>query len=235
MEKVVYCVWKPAGRSDQAFADALRERLVPQLRERGARWLKLCVVDDAVAPGARLRLGRMDPPVAGLLSFWLEQSQEVAACEAAIRDAVARLAGYLVVESRPIVNTTQLAAPGARTPGFSLVSCIVPHPDLGYAEFLDRWYRVQRDTAIETQSTFSYVRNEIVRPLTPGAPAWAAVVEEGFPLGALTDPMLFYDAPGDREKFERNAARMQQSCQGFLAMDQVESHPMSEYVFERFA
>ncbi len=233
MEKIVYVVWKPPGRADADFAAALREALAPQLRERGARGLKISAVDAEVAAGARLRIGKMHLPKAGSVSFWLEQSQDVVGCEAAIRGCAAQLAGYLVVESRPIVNTTQLAKPGERTPGFSLVTCIAPHPDLAYAEFIDRWYRVQRDTAIETQSTFSYIRNEVVRALTPEAPRWAAIVEEGFPIGALTDPMLFYDAPGDREKFERNTQRMQESCHGFLAMDEIESHPMSEYVFER--
>jgi hypothetical protein len=75
------------------------------------------------------------------------------------------------------------------------------------------------------------VRNEIVRALTPHAPHWAALVEENFPLGALTDPAVFYDAAGDPAKLRANQERMFRAVQGFLALDRVESHPMSEYDF----
>jgi hypothetical protein len=91
---------------------------------------------------------------------------------------------------------------------------------------------VQRDTAIETQSTFSYVRNEIVRALTPESPPWAAIVEECFPIGALDDPMVFYDARGSVERLAAHQKRMFEAVQQFIALDEIECHPMSEYVFE---
>jgi len=77
------------------------------------------------------------------------------------------------------------------------------------------------------------VRNEIVRALTPGAPGWAAIVEEHFPIEALTDPLVWYAAEGSEERYRRHLERMMQSCMAFLAIDRVEAHPMSEYVFER--
>jgi hypothetical protein len=74
-----------------------------------------------------------------------------------------------------------------------------------------------------------YVRNVVVRALTPGAPPWAGIVEEGFPTEAVTDPMLWYCADGSNEKLERNFAAMMESVAAFLDTDRVESHPMSEY------
>ena len=71
---------------------------------------------------------------------------------------------------------------------------------------------MQRDTAIETQSTFGYVRNEIVRALTPDAPRWHAIVEENFPLGALTDPAVFYDAAGDPAKLRATRSACSAPC-----------------------
>ena len=230
MEKLVYAVWKRAGEPDDAFETRLLEGVAPRLRARVQR-LRISVVDDDVASGARLRLGKMDPPKSGIVSFWLEQSQERAGCEALLRTACERIAGYLVVESRPLVNTTQRVAAGARTPGFALVSCIERKQGLGHAEFIRLWYTVQRDTAIETQSTFGYVRNEVVRALTPDAPPWDAIVEENFPIGALDDPAVFYDAVGDPGRLRENQQRMFRAVQSFLALDRVESHPMSEYDF----
>jgi hypothetical protein len=45
--------------------------------------------------------------------------------------------------------------------------------------------------------------------------------------------MAWYKADGSKEKLQANLARMIASCQAFLELDRVESHPMSEYVFER--
>ena len=230
MEKLAYVVWKRGDEPDARFAQRLLEEAAPRLRARAER-LCISVVDDDVAAGAKLRLGKGDPPKSALVSFWLEQSQERAEAEAILRAACERIAGYLVVESRPLVNRTQRAPRGSRTPGFSLVTCIEAKDGLSHDEFIRLWYTVQRDTAIETQSTFGYVRNEIVRALTRDAPRWHAIVEENFPLGALTDPAVFYDAAGDPAKLRANQERMFRAVQGFLALDRVESHPMSEYRF----
>jgi hypothetical protein len=230
MEKLTYVVWKQGSEADERFKRRLLEEVAPRLRSLSSG-LRVSVVDDDVGAGARLRLGKQDPPKAGLVSFWLEQSQERAEVEAILAAACDRLAGYLVVESRPLVNRTQRAPAGARTPGFSLVTCIEAKDGLSHDEFIRLWYAVQRDTALETQSTYGYVRNEVVRALTPDAPRWAAIVEENFPLGALDDPAVFYDAPGDPAKLRANQERMFRAVQGFLALDRVESHPMSEYDF----
>jgi len=230
VEKLVYVVWKRGPERDEPFARRLLEEVAPRLRTLTGK-LRISLVDGDVAAGAKLRLGRQDPPKSGLVSFWLEQSQERAVPEGLLRSACGLIAGYLVVESRPLVNRTQCAPAGARTPGFSLVTCIEAKQGLSHDEFIHLWYTLQRDTAIETQSTFGYVRNEIVRPLTPDAPAWDAIVEESFPLGALDDPALFYDAAGDPEKLRANQQRMFEAVRSFLALERVESHPMSEYDF----
>ena len=48
---------------------------------------------------------------------------------------------------------------------------------------------------------------------------------------SLDDPLVFYDAGGSEERLRENRQRMIESCLAFLALDRVESHPMSEYVF----
>jgi len=230
VEKLAYVVWKRGAEPDAQFARRLLEEVAPRLRALSEK-LRISLVDGDVAAGAKLRLGRQRPAKSGLVSFWLEQSQERAVPEALLRSACGLVAGYLVVESRPLVNRTRRAPAGARTPGFSLVSCIEAKAGLSHDEFIRLWYTLQRDTAIETQSTFGYVRNEVVRALTEGAPPWAAIVEENFPLGALDDPAVFYDAAGDPAKLLANQKRMFEAVRSFLALERVESHPMSEYDF----
>ena len=230
MEKLVYVLWKRGEEESEAFKRRLLDEAAPRLCALPAELhrVRLSVVDDDVAAGEKLRLGRMSPPKAALLTCWIEQSQDRGGIERVLSGTCGAFAGYLVVESRPLVNHSARA--GARTPGFALVTCIEPADGLPYAEFIRIWHEQQRACAIETQSTFGYVRNEIVRALTPNAPPWAAIVEENFPLAALGDPAAFYDAIGDPAKLKRNLKRMLDTCQGFLAQDRVESHPMSEYV-----
>jgi hypothetical protein len=70
----------------------------------------------------------------------------------------------------------------------------------------------------------------VLRPLTRGAPPYAGIVEECFPLAAATDLHVFFDAVGDEAKLARHMAAMAESCDGF--MDGVA--PVSwtvEYVF----
>lgn len=230
MEKLVYLLWQRAGDRD---ADVLRDRLLADLpgplARHGASRIKISVSDSDVAAGAGLHLGARAP--AALLTFWLECIQDRAPAEALIGRAAGRHAGYLVVESQALRLVTDPALAGTRTPGFSLVGCIEPKPGLSHAEFIERWETVHRDVAIATQSTFSYVRNEVVRPVTRDAPPWWGIVEEGFPSEALANPQAFYDAVGDERKYREHLRQMIESCDAFLSLTDVDSHPMSEYRF----
>lgn len=232
MEKICTVLWKPEGASDDAFRDALLAE-APELVRRGAQQLRIDAVDGHVAAGTRVRISKMERPKSALVGYWVHEADVRGAVEERLARLSSRLVSYLVVESEPILNTKHVAPRGSRTPGFNLVTCIEPKDGLPYAEFIERWHKEHRAVALETQSTFGYVRNEIVRALTPGAPGWAAIVEEHFPIEALTDPMVWYAAEGSKQRFQKHLQRMMDSCMAFLAIDRVDSHPMSEYVFER--
>jgi hypothetical protein len=148
---------------------------------------------------------------------------------AGVAGATERLAGYLVVESVPLRNRTHPAPLGRRTPGVVMVALIERPERIAWEDWIAHWHGPHRKVALETQCTFLYVRNVVVRALTPGAPPWAGIVEEGFPTEAVTDPMRWYKAEGSPETLKRNVARMVESCRAFLDLDRVESHPMSEY------
>jgi len=230
MEKLVYLLWRPeADPNNDVFRERLLRSLPAPLAQQGASQLKLAVSDGDVAAGASLHLGAHAPDA--LVTFWLECIQDRAPAEALLAANARRIAGYLVVESQALRLATDPAQRGTRTPGFSLVGCIEPRPGLSHAEFIERWETVHRDVAIQTQSTFSYVRNEVVRPVTQDAPPWQGIIEEGFPSEALSNPQAFYDAVGNEPKFRENLRRMIESCEAFIAMKSVDSHPMSEYRF----
>jgi hypothetical protein len=232
MEKLASVLWKPANQDDDAFRDALLAA-APELAKRGALRLRINVVDGAVAAGTGVRVGQMDPPKAACVFYWLDLADERGPIEEVLAGLASRVETFLVVESEPMKNTTHVAPLGERTPGFNYVTCIEPKPGMDYRDFLSHWHVEHRQTAVETQPTFAYVRNEIVRGFSDAPPTWAAIVEESFPIEALDDPKVWYKADGSDEKLDRNRKRMIESCLAFLALDRVEAHPMSEYVFER--
>jgi hypothetical protein len=232
VEKLASVLWKPAGQADDAFRDALLAA-APDLAKRGALRLRVNVVDSQVAAGTGVRVGRMDPPKAACVLYWLDDADLRGPIEEVLSERSARVESFLVVESEPLPNTTQVAPLGERTPGFNYVTCIEPKRGLSYADFISHWHDEHRRVAIEVQPTFAYVRNEIVRGFSADPPSWAAIVEEGFPIEALSDPHVWYRAEGSDAVLAANRKRMIESCLAFLALDRVEAHPMSEYVFER--
>lgn len=227
MEKLVYLLRETV----ETPGDALRDRLLSvagTLRTSGAADIAINVADEAVAAGKAVTIGRLDPPIRAMVSFWMPNSDDREPMETALSAAAAAFCGYLVVESVPTINTTRVAAPGERTPGVNIVTCINKLPALSREEFLRIWYQDHKRVAQETQSTFAYVRNTVVRPLTEGAPAWDGIVEEMFPIEALTDPKVWYAAASD-EELRANLQRMMESVQRFLDLGPLESHPMSHY------
>lgn len=230
MEKLVYCLWRADDVPRDAFAARLRGEVADELERLGAEKLRVYVADEAVDAGARLRMTAQPSHKEAFVTFWLELSQDRGPLEEAIAAAAGRIAGYLVVESRPLL-AERGEGRGARSPGWVQVTGIAPRSDITYEQFLDHWYGVHRQVAIDTQSSTGYVRNEIVRALTPDAPDWRAIVEETFPTGALADPSVFYDAPEDEARYKENAQKMFESVQQFLDLTKVDPHPMSEYVY----
>ena len=232
VEKIVTILWRPEGQPKQAFADALVSEAAPRMIAAGARWLKVCVEDDAVDADP-LRMNPVPPPKAAMVSYWGECHEDRGPLEDELARHAITLASFLVLESRPVVNTEHVAEPGARTPGMVQVTAIVRRPDISEDEFRRIWHEEQRPCAIETQSTFGYVRNEIVRTLAGDPPPWDAIGAESFPLEAMSDPAVFFDAVGDPDKLAANIERMVETVSRMLDLGQTDVTITSEYVFER--
>ena len=225
MEKLVYLISRDQGVSGEALREALVEDVVPVLRASGGENVSVNVADDAVKAGDGVRISSSEPPIRAMVSFWLENSDDRASAEEALRAKSDMLAGYLVVESRPMVYDP---APGERSRGANLVTRIHKKADISDEEFVERWTVEHRQVAVETQSTFAYVRNAVLRTLVPGSPECDGIVEESFPIEALSDPHVWYDCDNEAE-YRKRLDRMMESVNAFLDLGRLESIPMSEY------
>lgn len=225
MEKLVYVLQCAEPGDGAALRHSLCGDVAEAIRKSAGSEISVNVHDGYVAQGAAVAIRNRQPRVAAMVSFWMQNSDDRERAEKALRAHASELHGYLVVESRPMLHSPPR---GQRAPGANLVTCITRKTGLEDETFFDFWNNEHRKVAIETQSTTAYVRNAVVRPLTPDAPACDGIVEETFPIAALTDPHAWYDCD-DEDEYRRRLQRMVQSVTAFLDLSVLESVPMSEY------
>ncbi len=238
MEKLIYLLW---GAGTPEEGDALRERLLGEtatrLDQAGVRGLSVNVHDSeaADAPSPAPPPPGEEPHVAEI-AVWLDCYERREAVEAAIGELGHRSCGYLVVESLyDDYGTTPHAKPrdwedGRRSPGVLTVALIHRPDELERSEWIERWHGTQSPVSAELQPRTRYVRNEVVRPLTPGAPAIDGIVDEAWPsVRHVADPMLFFRARTPDE-LDGNVSRMMESVTACLDLARLRSSTMSEYL-----
>lgn len=241
MEKVIYALWPSPGSDDGSLAAQLLAEVGPALTEAGAQGVQLNVIDGDVASSAGLaprglRRTTTSPPIAAVVSLWVDSAVRHlrAPVDEVFTSRRLRTAGYLVVESEPVPSTRRATGPGKRTDGFTQVAFLRRPERLTRAAWLERWHDHHTEVAITTQSTFAYRQNLVVDALDDDAPSVDAIVEESFPIEALTDWYAFYDAVGDDARFSANVEAMIASTATFLDHEtDLDVLPTSQYVLSR--
>ena len=226
MEKVILTLRGAPG--DEAWCTRLRTDVAQQVADTGVAGLTVNVRDAAVADSL-MTLTTLDPPVIGVVSIWTEQyyGNQIAAATEILAAQCDELAAYLVTESVPL--TPPRTPPGERTPGLANVALLRRPASMDEATWLSRWHRDHTQVAIDTQATFGYTQNTVVRALTAGAEPISAIVEELFPLAATTDLHAFFGAADDADLSDR-MTRMMASTSAFGANENVDTVPSSRYV-----
>ena len=227
MEKVIITL--RAADADEGWCTRLRRQVAADLLKTGAPGLAINVRDDAVRKSL-MTLTTLEPPVVGFVTLWTQQSygDQVRAALARLDRECDDVAAYLVTESVPLPPPATVS--GERTPGLANVALIRRPDDLDEATWRKRWHIDHTPVAIETQSTFGYTQNQVVHPLTPGAPRINAIVEELFPLEAMSDLHAFFGATDDDDLRDR-MERMVASTEAFGANRDVDTVPTSRYMF----
>jgi hypothetical protein len=233
MEKIVYALWCKAGEDRSTLAKRLVNETAPELLKLGARGLQLNIIDEVVAPAGGLVRIATKPQMDAVVHLWVDSAIAVfrKPFDSALENASSRIAGYLVSESNPVVNTTQRVPEGQRTPGFSQCVFITRPQGLTSEAWIDVWHNVTTPVAIECQGNFQYAANVIVRPLTHAAPAYDALVEECLPTEAMTDPTVFFDRGRNADKAVDNRRRMMEAAALVTDVNQIDVIATSQYIF----
>ena len=230
MEKLIYLLWNDAGKKLADFNAELLGPVGRQLIAKGAQRLQIHVVDDAVAPGAKLRLEKMRPMPAAVVSFWLNAAHARGPHEAVLEAAAPRIAGYAVAES-VVLPIAETYPDGERVRGFSQIALFRKLPGIAYEGFLEIWMRDQTVVGPATQDTFYYGQNIVIRPLTVDAPPLDGIVDECYPIEALTDHLVYWKANGSEEVFQAHLKREMDNVARFLDGDNVSAFVTSTYRF----
>lgn len=187
-------------------------------------------VRDGVVRDSLMTLTTLQPPVAAVFSLWTQQcyGEQIAAALGVLTGEAEHAAAYVVTESVPLPAPS--VATGQRTPGLANIALLRRPAGLDEQSWLYRWQHDHTPVAIATQATFGYTQNWVVRALTPDAPAIAAIVEELFPLAAITDLKAFFGAC-DGDDLNNRLSRMMASTAAFGANENIDTVPTSRYVF----
>ena len=175
-----------------------------------------------------MTLTTLDPPVQALVSLWdpavlRRPGDHRAGHPRAARRTRRRVSGHRVRADAAGADTA-----GERSPGLANMALLRRPADLDEATWLSWWHGSHTQVAIDTQSTFGYVQNYVVRGLTPDAPALSAIVEEQFPIEAVGSLHAFFGAADDADLSDR-MQKMVASTSSFGASTNIDAVPTSRY------
>lgn len=229
MEKLVYLLHKPAAEAlAPDFTQRALDALLPRLRAEGASNIVLNVADlnEAVRREAPSRIFGDWDDLAGALHFWVDSVDQRFAIEPLIRELAPVLSGYLVTES-VVQSTPRSWRDGERRPGVTQLAVICKAPAVTEEEFYHNWQQVHSVQSFALHPLrVSYVRNAVVRVLTPGARDYRIIVLEHWrELRDFTEDARYFGSPEAVEEMYRDLP-------GFADPAGTTTGPVSEYAVD---
>jgi hypothetical protein len=210
MERLVYAVWGATGLLTQEFRDRL-----------ACKWVQVNVDDADVSP-AQLRLTTFDEAINAFVTVPVDAAPMP-------EGFGRRWCGWRVETEEPIAPP--VVPDGERADALTNIAVLRRPDDLPYDAWLHRWKHDHTPVGISAQGNFGYIQNRVLEPMTPGAPDVAAIVEELFPMEAMTDWHAFYGSGGDDAELGRRMTQMLESVSRFGADRDIDVVPTSRYVW----
>lgn len=238
MDKLIYILLDSRGQDRKQRQQVLLKEVAPKLLQAAASKLTMYIVDQdsdfksaaPFHPGERMCAD---------VSLWLDSLEQCAPCEEIIKAAGFRLAGFLVNE---VVYTeyggNRHSGPrnwpdGQRSPGLVSVTLMERPRRLTREQWIKRWHGRQSPVSEAMQPRSRYIRNVVVKAVTPDAPPYEGIVEEAWPsVKHATAPFLFYGAGRNPLKLLWNVVVMLRSVTSFLDLTRIRTTYTSEYILK---
>ncbi|MDZ4826367.1 MAG: hypothetical protein SGJ13_07855 [Actinomycetota bacterium] len=237
MEKLIYLVWDRPSRDPAALRSTFLADIAPRLLALDPHALQIDLDDDDAQVASMVPVPGDELPVRACVSVWLPAHDVRGAVEAILAGAGVRNAGYLVTESMYRDYGDNEHAParnwpdGQRSPGITTLTVFDKPVGVDDEAFYGHWYGHQSPMSEWMQPRARYVRNAVVRALTPGAPRYRAIVEEAWPtVEHLTNLTTFFGAEGD--DLGERIRIMLDSTKLLYNPDTMRNYTMSEYILK---
>jgi hypothetical protein len=161
------------------------------------------------AGGTRVQVNISDDAVAGAMTI------------SELDPPIVAVVSVWCEDTGPVVDALTARSAGA--------SVLRRPADLPREEWLRRWLDDHTAVAIETQATFGYTQNIVEQTLTADTPVVDAIVEELFPMAAVSDIHAFYGSGGDQAELENRMTSMLTSVARFGADRDLDVVPTSRH------
>jgi len=238
MEKLVYLVWERPSVDRAALRSRFLDDLAPRLLALDPHALQMDLDDEGAEMQSMVPVPGDELPVRACVSIWVDAHDDRAPYEALLRDAGVRIAGYLVTESMfREYGGNGHSGPrdwpdGTRSPGIITLTVFDKPAGIDDDTFYGHWYGHQSPMSEDMQPRARYVRNAVVRSLTPGAPRYRAIVEESWPsVEHVTNLQTFFGAASNEELGE-NIRVMLDSTKLLYDPATMRNYPLSEYILK---
>lgn len=239
MEKLCYGLWRGADDDLAPIERGLVDEVGPALVQSGAHGVRVLVEEPA---GAVLRVGAMPDTgdlLCGTVSVWLDSLDDRGDVEAVIRGATpaTQLHGWLVTESVPLgYDDKRTWADGERSPGLSIITVFDKKHGQSDDDFFRIWHGEHTPLSFVIHPLWLYVRNAVVRAVTPEAPTIRAFVYEAVPtFEDMLDFHKFFGSGGDKDTLMENIGRVNEHMATFSEQSTLQTTPMAEYIFKTFS
>jgi hypothetical protein len=238
VEKLVYLVWERPSIDPAALRARFLDDLAPRLLALGPKALQMDLDDEHAQMPSIVPVPGDELPVRACVSIWVDAHDDRGPYEELLRGAGVRIAGYLVTESvcREYGDNTHAAArdwpDGTRSPGIITLTIFDKPAGVDDETFYGHWYGHQSPMSENMQPRARYVRNAVVRAVTPGAPRYRAIVEESWPsVEHVTNLHTFFGAASNEELGE-NIRVMLDSTKLLYDPATMRNYPLSEYILK---
>ncbi|MGH9273117.1 MAG: hypothetical protein ACRDZU_00595 [Acidimicrobiales bacterium] len=178
MEKLIYGLWRRPDQDVDVVRKALLAEVAPALLALEVDGLRIEVEEPA---GKILRTGANPDGslLCGSVSIWLDSYDHRAPHEAAIAKAGTQAHGWIVAESVSKAYGANRTWPdGDVSPGMSILTFLDKGEDVSDEDFYRIWHGEHTPLTFEMHPFWLYVRNQALRPVTPGAPSVRGIVYE---------------------------------------------------------
>jgi len=236
MHKLIYCLWRKPEQGENAFRDWLISELALALVQRDVTRVRIQVVDCDVVLASHKRLCSSGALPDAVVSVYLvgggqDFDDAKIRIDKALVNHCSQSECYQVEEAEPLENLSHQTVSGERVYGYCQVAFLQRPARLSEQQWLELWQAQHTQVAIDTQATFGYRQNRVLKVFSEPSRVIHAIVEENFPPEAMSSDHAFYGASTDSQ-LQARMSTMMESCARFIDFDKIDVVPMSEYVFQ---